>query len=169
MSSVRNCAEWQCWNTESLQWEGDIRDGHKHHRKRWHRVGSTVPQRFSSARILPGLSQNTPWTLSFSSTGQEMELWESFLCLVPSPFFLIGVVLLVVCQNLLSLGQGCEWGGQAHNGVKTNIQSQDTHARVQKAHCQNKTRNTHFSCYEGVWIGDLSGARVEKPLSMCQL
>ena len=36
-----------------------------------------------------------------------MELWESFLCLVPSLLLLIGVVLLVVCQNL-SLGQGCE-------------------------------------------------------------
>lgn len=163
VSSVRNYAEWQRWNTQSLQWEGDTRDRPKHHRKRWHRVGSTVPQRFSSARILPGLSQNTPWTSSCSSTGQEMELWESFLCLVPSLLLLIGVVLLVVCQNL-SLGQGCEWGGQAHNDVKTNFQSQDTHARVQKAHCQNKTRNTHFSWYEGVWIGDLSGATEHVPI-----
>ena len=88
-----------------------------------------------------------------------MELWESFLCFVPSPLL----------SDRCGPPGGVPKGGQAHNGVKTNIQSQDTHARVQKAHCQNKTRNTHFSCYEGVWIGDLSGARVEKPLSMCQL
>ena len=55
---------------------------------------------------------------SFYPQGERWKLWSISFALFPPSCFLVWVVLLVSCQHLLSLGNCCETGGQAHGDVR---------------------------------------------------